>query len=579
MFKLIRFLKGYWFKTVSGPFFKLIEAVFELITPLVVAWVIDTAIPEGQQGDYTALITGGAIIVALGVFGLAFSLTAQFFASRASLGFGTNLRRELYAHVNTFSYRELDLFSTPSLITRLTADINQTQQAVAMFIRLVTRAPFIIVGSIVMAMIIDLKLSLIFLAVAVVVGGILFIILTTTMPKYKEVQSKLDTVTLYTRENLSGARVVRAFGAEEREKRTFNAAADSLSRASIRVSALSALLNPLTYAVLNVAIIALLFFGGKQVYYGNLTQGEVIALVNYMMQILNALVVFANLLVIFTKASASAARINEVFDVKSSMTEGKGAVPRENEPAIEFKDVTFYYANSPSPSLSNINLTVTKGASIGVLGGTGSGKSTLVSLIPRLYDVTEGEVRVFGVNVKEYSGAQIGSIISMAPQKAVLFSGTVRDNMLWGKADATDEEIQNALTVSQSAEFVNAFPEKLDKQILQGGKNLSGGQRQRLTVARALVSNPEILILDDSSSALDFATDAKLRKALSSMREKTGLTTVTVSQRATTVRHCDLIVVMDEGRIAGTGTHEQLFETCEVYREICSSQNKEESEK
>ncbi len=579
MFKLIRFLKGYWFKTVSGPFFKLIEAVFELITPLVVAWVIDTAIPEGQQGDYTALITGGAIIVALGVFGLAFSLTAQFFASRASLGFGTNLRRELYAHVNTFSYRELDLFSTPSLITRLTADINQTQQAVAMFIRLVTRAPFIIVGSIVMAMIIDLKLSLIFLAVAVVVGGILFIILTTTMPKYKEVQSKLDTVTLYTRENLSGARVVRAFGAEEREKRTFNAAADSLSRASIRVGALSALLNPITYAVLNVAIIALLFFGGKQVYYGNLTQGEVIALVNYMMQILNALVVFANLLVIFTKASASAARINEVFDVKSSMTEGKGAVPRENEPAIEFKDVTFYYANSPSPSLSNINLTVTKGASIGVLGGTGSGKSTLVSLIPRLYDVTEGEVRVFGVNVKEYSGAQIGSIISMAPQKAVLFSGTVRDNMLWGKADATDEEIQNALTVSQSAEFVNAFPEKLDKKILQGGKNLSGGQRQRLTVARALVSNPEILILDDSSSALDFATDAKLRKALSSMREKTGLTTVTVSQRATTVRHCDLIVVMDEGRIAGMGTHEQLFETCEVYREICSSQNKEESEK
>ena len=579
MLKLIRFLKGYWFKTVSGPFFKLIEAVFELITPLVVAWVIDTAIPEGQQGDYTALITGGAIIVALGVFGLAFSLTAQFFASRASLGFGTNLRRELYAHVNTFSYRELDLFSTPSLITRLTADINQTQQAVAMFIRLVTRAPFIIVGSIVMAMIIDLKLSLIFLAVAVVVGAILFIILTTTMPKYKEVQSKLDTVTLYTRENLSGARVVRAFGAEEREKRTFNAAADSLSRASIRVGALSALLNPLTYAVLNVAIIALLFFGGKQVYYGNLTQGEVIALVNYMMQILNALVVFANLLVIFTKASASAARINEVFDVKSSMTEGKGAVPRENEPAIEFKDVTFYYANSPSPSLSNINLTVKKGASIGVLGGTGSGKSTLVSLIPRLYDVTEGEVRVFGVNVKEYSGAQIGSIISMAPQKAVLFSGTVRDNMLWGKADATDEEIQNALTVSQSAEFVNAFPEKLDKQILQGGKNLSGGQRQRLTVARALVSNPEILILDDSSSALDFATDAKLRKALSSMREKTGLTTVTVSQRATTVRHCDLIVVMDEGRIAGVGTHEQLFETCEVYREICSSQNKEESEK
>ncbi len=576
MLKLIKFLKGYWFKTISGPLFKLIEAVFELITPLVVAWVIDFAVPWGQAGDISALIKGVLIILALGVFGLGFALIAQFFASRASLGFGTNLRRELYKHINTFSYAELDKFSTTSLITRLTADINQTQQAVAMFIRLVLRAPFIVVGAIVMAMLIDVKLSLIFVAAALVIGGALFIIMATTMPKYKGVQARLDEVTLLTEENLSGTRVVRAFGAEEREKAAFDGAAEKLSSASIRVGAVSALLNPLTYAVLNLAVIAILYFGGKTVYMGSLTQGEVIALVNYMTQILNAMVVFANLLITFTKASASAARINEVLAVNTSMQEGKGAQADFNAPAIELKNVSLTYAGSPAPSLSNVTLTVPRGASVGVLGGTGSGKSTLVSLMTRLYDATEGKVKVFGNDVKDYTNAELSALFGVAPQKAVLFYGTVRENVQWGKENATDEEIYAALDVSQSREFVDGLEGGLDFKVAQGGKNLSGGQRQRLTIARALVSVPKILVLDDSSSALDFATDAKLRKALNKLREETGLTTVTVSQRATSISRSDIIIVLDEGKVVGIGKHENLIESCAVYREIYLSQDKGE---
>ncbi len=576
MLKLIRFLKGYWFKTVSGPFFKLVEAVFELITPLVVAWVIDTAIPRGQAGDLTGLWIGGGIIVALGVFGLGFALTAQFFASRASLGFGTNLRRGLYRHINTFSYAELDKFSTPSLITRLTADINQTQQAVAMFIRLVTRAPFIAVGAVVMAMLIDVKLSLIFIAAAVLVSIVLFIIMTTTMPKYKRVQAKLDTVSALTRENLTGARVVRAFGAEEREKSNFDGASNVLSSSAIKVGALSALLNPLTYAIVNVAIILLLYFGGKQVYYGDLTQGEIIALVNYMMQILNALVVFANLLVTFTKASASAARINEVFAVTPSMREGEGATPDYSAPAIKLTDAGLSYGEGLPMSVGNVDLTVESGASVGILGGTGSGKTSLINLIARLYDTSEGSVEIFGSDVKKYSAAELRGIIGVAPQKAVLFAGTLRENMQWGKPDATDEEIYRALDVAQATEFVSELKDGLDTEIAQGGKNLSGGQRQRLTIARALVADPRILILDDSSSALDFATDAKLRKALGRLSGERGLTTVTVSQRATSIKHCDVIVVLDDGKVAGLGKHDELLKTSEVYREICLSQNKED---
>lgn len=579
MTKLLKYLKGYWGKTITGPFFKLIEAVFELFTPIVVAWIIDNAIPRGQAGDFKGLIYGGAIILALGVFGLAFSLTAQFFASRASVGFGTNLRRELYAHVNSFSYAELDKFSTTSLITRLTSDINQCQQGVAMFIRLVLRAPFIAVGAIVMAMIIDVKLSLIFVGAAVLIAGALALIMLLTMPKYKKVQEKLDDVTRLTKENLSGARVIRAFDAQDREKQVFDKASEALSAASIKAGKLSALLNPLTYAVLNVAIIVLLYFGGKTVYYGNLTQGEIIALVNYMTQILNALVVFANLLVTFTKASASASRINEVLAVNPSMQEGKGAIPNPQSPAIELKDVSFSYQGSTSPSIVNANVTVDKGMSVGVIGGTGSGKTTLVNLMTRLYDASEGEVLVFGENVKNYTNEQLRSLFGVAPQKAVLFEGTIADNVRWGKQNATDEEIDRALRISQSAEFVYSMKDGLDTTVSQGGKNLSGGQRQRLTIARAVVSMPDILVLDDSSSALDFATDAKLRKALESMRLENGLTTVTVSQRATSIKYCDLIIVLDDGKIVGKGTHDDLVKSCEVYREICLSQLKGENEK
>ncbi|MDY6023848.1 MAG: ABC transporter ATP-binding protein [Candidatus Borkfalkiaceae bacterium] len=579
MLKLIRFLKGYRFKTVVGPLFKLIEAVFELITPLVVAWIIDTAIPMGEGGDYSGLVTGGLIILGLGVFGLAFSLTAQFFASRASLGFGTNLRRELYKHVNTFSYAELDKFSTTSLITRLTSDVNAAQQAVAMFIRLVLRAPFIVVGAIVMAMIIDVKMSVIFVAAAFVIGICLYIIMSISMPKYKGVQAKLDTVSGLTKENLVGARVVRAFGAEEREKARFNAASETLAGASVKVGALSALLNPLTYATLNLAVIAVLYFGGIKVNTGALTQGEIIALVNYMTQILNAMVVFANLLVIFTKASASAARINEVFDTKPSIEEGKGATPDYNAPAVELINVTFSYTESGNPALENANLTLNKGESLGILGGTGSGKTTLINLITGLYRVKTGKVKVFGNDIKDYTFEELYSFFGVAPQKCVLFSGTVRDNMKWGNEAATDEEINLAIERAQAKEFVEAKKEGLNYMIAQEGKNLSGGQRQRLTIARALVKNPKILILDDSSSALDFATDAKLRKSLGKMREEEKLTTITVSQRVTGLKYCDEIIVLEDGKTVGKGKHDELMSSCETYREIFMSQNKEEETK
>lgn len=576
MLKLVRFLKGYRLKTIFGPLFKLIEAVCELITPLIVAWVIDTAIPRGYNGDYSGLVTGGLIIAGLAVFGLAFALTAQYFASRVSLGFGTNLRRELYAHVNTFSFAELDKFSTASLITRITADVNQAQQAVAMFIRLILRAPFIVVGAIIMAMLINVKLSLIFVAAALVIGAALFAIMKLSMPKYKKVQEKLDDVSRLTEENVSGARVVRAFGAEEREITAFEAAAEKLSSSSIKVGALSALLNPITYAVLNIGVIAILYFGGKTVYYGTLSQGQIIALVNYMTQILNAMVVFANLLVTFTKASASAARINEVFAVESSMKEGAGATADLSAPAAEIKDVSFSYAGTASHSIESANLTVRAGQSVGILGGTGSGKSTLVNLLTRAYDPQEGVIEIFGNDVRNYTNAELSELFGVVPQKAVLFYGTLRDNMRWGNENASDEDIYDALSVAQAKEFVDAVPEGIDKFVEQDGKNFSGGQRQRLTIARALVKKPKILILDDSSSALDFATDAKLRKALNFLREKKGLTTFSVSQRASSIKNCDIIVVLDDGKIVGNGTHEELIKSCPVYREICLSQNKEE---
>lgn len=575
MLKLVKYLKGYRLKTLFGPLFKLIEAIFELIVPLVVAWIIDTAIPLGQAGDASAMLKGGGIILALSAVGLAFALTAQFFASRASLGFGTNLRKDLYAHVNTLSYSELDKFSTESLITRLTTDVNQAQQGVAMFIRLILRAPFIVIGAIVMTMTIDLQLSLIFLLTAVIVGAILFAILSATLPKYKKVQSELDDVTRLTRENLSGARPVRAFSAEEREKSAFAAASDLLTKTAKTVGAASALLNPLTYAVMNLAIIAILYFGGVKVNVGTLTQGEVIALVNYMTQILNALIVFANLLVTFTKASASAARINEVLETKPSMKEGDGATPDFSDFAVELNGVEFTYGSGSSPALSDIDLKLKTGETLGVLGSTGCGKSTLISLLTRLYDSTKGEVKLFGNDIKSYTYDQISSLVGVVPQTAILFGGTVRENMCLGNPDATDEKIKKALETAQAAEFVFADKDGLNKTIVQGGKNLSGGQKQRLTISRALVSDPALLILDDSSSALDFATDARLRKALTDLSKERKTTVVNVSQRAAALSSCDRIIVIDDGRIVGNGKHDDLYECCEVYREIYDSQNKE----
>lgn len=577
MLQLTRYLKGYWGKTILGPLFKMTEAIFELITPLVVAWIIDTAIPRADAGDMSGLWIGGGIILALAVFGLAFALTAQFFASRASVGFGTNLRSAMYRHINSLSYADLDKFSMASLVTRLTSDVNQAQQAVAMFIRLVLRAPFVAIGAIVMAMIVDAELSLIFIGSALVIGLGLFLIMKKSMPGYKKVQEKLDDVTRLTGENLSGARVVRAFGSEEREKKTFYDASESLAVASVRVGALSAVLNPLTYAVLNLAVIAILYLGGIKVDTGRLTQGEIIALVNYMTQILNAMVVFANLLVTFTKASASAARINEVFDVHPSMKEGEGASVVEGALAIELKDLVFTYPGNSSHSLSDVTLRVEQGMSVGILGGTGSGKTTLVNLITGQYAPDSGSVKVFGNDVCNYTSRELSDIFGVAPQKSTLFSGSIRDNLVFGRDLITDDDIHKALEVARAEEFVSALPEGLDYILEQGGKNLSGGQRQRLTIARALVSAPKILVLDDSSSALDFATDAALRKALAELRAETALTTVTVSQRVAGIRYSDIIVVMDDGRIVDTGTHDELLETSEVYREICRSQNKEES--
>ena len=495
------------------------------------------------------------------------------------MGFGTNLRRELYKHINSFSYAELDKFSTASLITRLTSDVNQAQTAVAMFIRLVLRSPFIIVGAIIMTIFINAKMSLIFVGATLILGAVLFIIMKTTMPRYKLVQSKLDEVSLKTYENLSGARVVRAFAAEPREKAAFDAASDVLAKTSIKVSAISALLNPLTYAVLNIGIILVLYFGGKSVYAGDLTQGEIIALVNYMTQILNAMVVFANLIVIFTKASASAARINEIFAVKPTLFEGDGATPDFSASAVQINDLSFSYLESSSLSLENINLTINRGTNVGVLGGTGSGKTTLVNLITRLYDATSGSVKIFGNDVKNYTGEELFSIFNVAPQKAVLFAGSIRENIQWGAPDASDEQITDALKSALAYDFVFNSKGGLDAKVAQGGKNFSGGQRQRLTIARALVSSPEILILDDSSSALDFATDAALRHELEKLRREKKMTTITISQRATTLSHCDFIIVMDDGKIAGLGTHDELIKTCDVYREIYSSQNNKEEER
>lgn len=571
MFRLRRFLKDYKLQLTIGPLCKLIEAIFELFIPLITADIIDNGV---KNNDVDYVLQKGGLMILLGVLGLCSALVCQKSASIASQGFGTKVRNAMFRHINTFSHSELDKIGTPSLITRMTNDVNQLQLAVAMLIRLVIRAPFLVIGTLIMAMMIDLKLSLIFFAAALLIGLVLFIVMTRSIPFFKKIQKNLDNISLISRENLSGNRVIRAFSRQEHDEERFAEKNNELSHTAVTVGRLSALLNPLTYIIAQAAIIAIVWFGSQLVYSGELLQGQIIALVNYMTQILLAMIVVSNLVVIFTKASASAARVNEVFDTKPSITENKNdAVEDENAPCIEFRNVSFGYEGS-GYALRNISFTAEKGSTVGIIGGTGSGKSTLVNLIPRFYDTSEGEVLVNGTDVKDYKFKELRGKIGIVPQTAALFSGTIKDNMKWGKKDATDEEIEKALKISQSYEFVSKLPEKTEKMISAGGKNLSGGQRQRLTIARALVSQPDILILDDSASALDFATDAALRKALN--EETKGMTVLMVSQRVGTVRYADKILVLDKGELAGAGTHNELFDTCSVYREICLSQLKEE---
>ena len=576
MFKLAKkYLGGFKKELIIGPAAKLTEAVFELIVPLIMADIIDVGINGGAGKPY--IYRMGGIMILMGALGLCCALVCQYLASRASQGVGTVIRNDLFRHIGSLSHAELDRFGTPSLITRVTNDVNQVQSAVAMLIRLVVRAPFLVIGAAVMAMTIDLKLSLIFLAVMPLVAAVLYFIMFRSVPLYRVIQKKLDKISLITRESLSGARVIRAFSGEEAEEKRFREANDDFAETSMRVGRLSALLNPLTYAIMNLAIAAIVWFGGFRVDSGALTQGQVIAFVNYMTQISLALVVVANLVVLFTKAAASSVRINEVFDTEPSVKDGSGAVASANAPMIEFKDVSFSYSEGGDNALEHISFSVKKGETVGIIGGTGSGKSTLVSLVPRFYDAEQGSVLIGGADVKSYGLKELRQRIGFVPQKAMLFSGTIAENLRWGNENASDEQLRKAAETAQAKEFIDKMPEGFDTFINQGGRNLSGGQKQRLTIARALAGSPEILILDDSASALDFATDAALRKAIA--RDTSEMTVMIVSQRATSIRHADKIIVLDDGEAVGIGTHDQLLESCEVYREIVMSQESKGGEK
>ena len=569
MFKLRRFLKDYKKECIIGPLCKLFEAILELFVPLVMANIIDVGV-KNKDSEYVFKM--GLVMVGLAVAGLLSALVCQYLASKASQGVGTKIRRELFAHINTLSHAELDKLGTPSLITRITNDVNQVQQSVAMGIRLLTRAPFIVAGALVMAMTINLKMSVIFFVTALIIGITLYLVMSKSIPIFSAIQKKLDKIGLISRENLSGNRVIRAFSKQKSEKERIENATDDLAKTSIRVSRLSALLSPVTYAVTDLAIIAIIWFGAVNVNNGTgMLSGDIIALVNYMTQILLAMIVVANLVLLLTKASASAKRINEVFETKPSVVEKTQEFlsTDKNAPKIEFNNVSFNYGDGDD-ELSNISFKIMRGQTVGIIGGTGCGKSTLINLIPRYYDVTNGSVCVEGINVKEYPFAQIRSQIGSVPQQSILFSGSIRDNMKWRHKNATDEEIIKALKIAQAYEFVSKLSKGLDSRVEQGGKNFSGGQRQRLCIARALVGNPEILILDDSFSALDFATDASLRKELKENTE--NMTVIIVTQRCSTIKNSDLILVLDDGRLVGQGTHEDLFDNCETYREICLSQ-------
>lgn len=574
MNKMSVFLRPYRKQLIIGPVFKLLEAVLELLLPTVVALIVNKGI---GSHDSAYVYRMGGLMVLMSVLGFACSMVCQYSAARASQGFGTRLRAAMFQHISTLSYAELDRFGTPSLINRITGDVNQLQLAVAMLIRLVIRAPFIVIGAIVMAMILDLRLSLILLAAVPVIAVLLYGIISGSSPLYRKYQQKLDGIGRVLGENLSGIRVIRAFAKRDGERERFAAASDEVTATALKVGRISALLSPLTSLVVNAAILAILWAGGIHIDAGRLSQGEIIAFINYVTQILLALIVVSNLVIIFTKANTSLARVSEVLSAASSITgpgnpvrPGTSLFPYRAAPAIEFDHVSFGYSRSGELALEDITVSIGRGETVGLIGGTGSGKSTFVQLVSRFYDVFSGEVRVNGVNVKELPLDQLRETVGVVPQKAVLFTGSIADNIRWGKTDASDEEIWGAAATAQAAEFISRLPEGLDTPVSRGGLNLSGGQKQRLTIARAVVGCPEILILDDSSSALDFATDAALRRSLKESRS--GMTTLIVSQRVSTVMQADQIIVFDDGKIAGVGRHEQLLRECGVYREICGSQ-------
>lgn len=580
MRKLLVYLKDYKKETVCAPLFKMLEATFELFVPLVMAAIIDTGI---KGGEVSYVLRMGLLLIALGLIGLVCSITAQYFAAKAAVGFSTGLKHALFGHIQSLSFTEIDTLGTSTMITRMTSDVNQVQNGVNMVLRLFLRSPFIVFGAMVMAFTIDVKAALIFVVTIPLLSVVVFGIMMITMPMYKKVQAGLDSVLGVTRENLTGARVIRAFNKEEEEIEQFGKKNAFLADLQLFVGKISALTNPVTYIIINAATIVLLYTGAIRVNEGTITQGQVVALVNYMSQILIELVKLANLIITITKALACANRIENIFEIHSSMTweeaeDAAGAIASRKDAeqttgasyVVDFDHVHLTYAGAGAESLSDIDFKVRKGETIGIIGGTGSGKSSLVNMIPRFYDATQGAVRIDGKDVRKYSMEELRQKVGVVLQKAVLFSGTIRENLLWGKEDATEEELWQALTTAQAKEFVEGKDGKLDAPVAQAGRNLSGGQKQRLTIARALVGKPEILILDDSASALDYATDAALRKAL---RELPGeMTVFIVSQRASSIQHADQIIVLDDGMMVGCGTHEELLQSCEVYQEIYYSQ-------
>ena len=568
--KLLKYFKGYVKESLLGPLFKLFEATLELIVPLIIANIIDVGI---AKSDTLYIIKMCAILAGLGLIGLGFSLVAQYFAAKASVGFVTEVKRGLFKHLSTLSYSDIDQIGTSTMITRITTDASKVQTGLNLGLRLLLRSPFVVFGAMIMAFTIDKDSGMHFASTILALSIVVFGIMLITMPMYKKVQSGVDSILGKTRENLSGVRVIRAFGMEESETDSFKAENNLLTKSGMRAGNVSALMNPLTYIIINIGIILLINLGALKIDSGSLTQGEVIALYNYMGQILVELIKLANLIVSISKALASAGRISDVFDIKPTQAFGTHTEGENTDTYVEFSNVSLNYNQSGDNSLEGISFKAHKGETIGIIGGTGSGKTTLVNLIPRFYDATEGEVRLCGLNVKDYTRESLISKIGIVPQKAVLFSGTIRDNMRWGNENATDEEIYSAIAVAQASDVVKVKG-GLDAKIEAGGKNLSGGQRQRLTIARALVGNPDIIILDDSASALDYATDAALRASLRDLGKEKCV--FIVSQRAASVMHADKIIVLDEGRAVDIGTHDYLLKNCDVYREIYDSQFRKE---